>query len=62
MTTLYLYRKTHRRQPVSLRQRFPFRDIQADAPAGWCACCGSEIFLAGQQLCQWCQKTKGDKR
>lgn len=60
--TVYLYRKTHRRQPVRIG-RFPlFCDLQGVIPSGWCIRCGSEVFTVGENLCQRCLNGKGEAK
>ena len=30
-------------------------DLQQLSPAGWCPCCGAEIYAASRDLCTRCQ-------
>lgn len=56
--TVYLYRKTHRRQPICLGNLPFLPDVQGAIPAGWCTHCGSEVFDLRESLCCWCQNGK----
>ena len=60
--TVYLYRKSHRRQPVCLGKVPILRDIQGAIPAGWCILCGCEVFDSGESLCPVCRNGKGEVR
>lgn len=58
--TVYLYRKSHRRQPICIGH-FPLLcDFQGAIPSGWCTRCGSEVFDYGESLCQRCRNGKGE--
>lgn len=56
---LWIYRKSHRRQPIRFGLQPPFGDPQAAIPLGWCVRCGSEVFSHGEDLCPRCQDEKG---
>ena len=57
---LVIYCRSHRRRPVRFGRLPPMGDIQGDLPAGWCECCGREVFTRGTRLCSWCQVSKGE--
>lgn len=35
-------------------------DLQDRPPAGWCPCCGREIYRAGENLCEVCTEEETD--
>lgn len=60
--TVWIYCKSHRRQPLRFGARSPIGDRQADIPAGWCVRCASEVFSPGEDLCPRCRNGKGESR
>ena len=58
MLTLTIFLKDHKRMPIRIPAFSPFRDVQADIPAGWCICCGGEVFDRGQERCIRCRKER----
>jgi len=56
-----LYLRSHRRRPVCLGPQWGMRDVQAEAPAGWCSRCGREVYAREQLLCRRCIARKGEE-
>ena len=43
------------RKPVQARPRLGLCDVQAQAPADWCAVCGAEVYGANATRCSRCR-------
>lgn len=50
------YLESHGRMPVRTTALMPWEDPQDVPPRGWCPRCGREIYEAGKELCDRCEK------
>ena len=51
-----LYRRPPVWRPIWLGSRLGLLDMQGAIPRGWCANCGTELFIPDTELCQRCKK------
>ena len=53
---MVIFWKSHRRRPVRVGRCRGAFDPQTAIPAGWCVCCGREVFLPGEDRCPDCMR------
>lgn len=48
---------SHGRRPVRALPQPGLVDRQGSIPAGWCSCCGAEVYRPGHSRCERCRRT-----